>query len=503
MAWFSASLRAAPTREGRSLRRALLAVLASSIVSIAFATPLQPTQPATATPPSKTSNQTDSKPAAAPAETPPATTPASNRAATYKAFRQQFDSRHFAEALVPAQQLVDQTEEEFGHEAPQLVNPLVNLATTQLRLKDYSGAEAGYKRAVKIVETKQGGFSHEIIKPLYGLGMTYSAAGDYAASTDALKRAVDVSRKIDGLFNAGQLELLDPLIAGYTAMNSMEDAQREQQYALSIAETTYGKNDPRIMPALDRTALWLEAQGRFTTARQVHARALDIARKAGGDSDLRLVTPLRGIARTYRLEYVYGPERPEAALDDPTSIGGVANPGASPASATGVSSTSVLNPDGEHALEAALKVLDAHPGEGSAARAQTLLELGDWNIIAGSFRDAIATYREAWKALGEPGAPGTAALETPAPVFYRAPTIARPPRTDPDKYTQHYAEIEFTVTAEGRVRDAKVGASDVSEANGKTVLGAVKRARYRPRFVNGEPAETPGVRYKETIYVRG
>jgi TonB family protein len=332
--------------------------------------------------------------------------------------------------------------------------------------------------------------------------MTYSAAGDYSSSTDALKRAVDVSRKIDGLFNAGQLELLDPLIAGYTAMNSIEDAQREQQYALNIAENTYGKSDPRIMPALDRTALWLESQGRFTTARQVHARALDIARKAGGDTDLRLVTPLRGIARTYRLEYLYGPERPEASAEDPTALGGVPSPGAAPSNATGVSSSAVLNPDGEHALEAALRAFDAHPGEEPATRAQTLLELGDWNIMAGSYRDALATYREAWKALNAPGAGGTGPMDAPAPVLYRAPTIARQPRTDADEYIQHYAEIEFTVTAEGRIRDAKVAASDVSETNGKTVLSAVKRARYRPRFVNGEPVDTPGVRYKETIYSR-
>ncbi len=48
----------------------------------------------------------------------------------------------------------------------------------------------------------------------------------------------------------------------------------------------------------------------------------------------------------------------------------------------------------------------------------------------------------------------------------------------------------------------KLGTSDVSEATGKLVLSAVKRARYRPRFVNGEPVASTGVRYRETVYVR-
>jgi len=477
---------------------ALLILAASSIGLTANGTTLQP---APAPSPAKTEEKAESKPSSAPAETPAAPAPAANRAATYGAFRQQFDSRHFAEALVPARQLVEQTEQQFGPSATQLVNPLLNLGTTQLRLKDYGGAETSYKRAVKIVEQNQGGYSREIINPLFGLGMTYSASGDYAGSTDALKRAVDVSRKVDGLFNPAQLELLDPLIASYTAQNSIEDAQREQQYALRLAETTYGKDDPRILPALSRTAGWLESQGRFTTARQIYARELDIARKTGGDNDPRLVGPLRGIARTYRQEFMYGPERPDGTADD-SQIGGVSGPTATPASANGVSTASVLNPDGENALEAAMRIFDAHPGEDNAERAQTLLELGDWKMTSGAWRQAMNTYRDAWKVLSLPGAPGTGALDTPVAVVYRAPSIARQPHSDPDKYTQHYAEIEFTVTQEGRVRDAKIGANDVSDMAGKSVLSAVKRARYRPRFVNGEPVETSGVRYKETVYVK-
>ncbi|HKE43352.1 MAG TPA: tetratricopeptide repeat protein [Steroidobacteraceae bacterium] len=485
-------------------RSIILIAMASGAVALAQATTLQATPPATTTPSAKPdkNKKTDAKAPPTPAEeTPAAPDASSNRAGTYKAFRQQFDSRHFAEALVPARQLIEQTEQEFGPNGPQLVNPLINLGTTQLRVKDYSGAETSYKRAVKIVESNQGGFSHEIIQPLFGLGMTYAASGDYAASTDALKRAVDVSRKIDGLFNPAQLELLDPLIAGYSALNQYDDAQREQQYALRLAETTYGRDDPRILPALERTASWLESQGRFTTARQIHARALDIARK-GGETDMRMISPLRGIARTYRMEFLYGPERPEGSPENAGDIGGVAGPVSTPASANGVSTASVLNPDGENALEAAMKIYDAHPGEDNAGRGQTLIELGDWRITAGQWRQAMNTYRDAWKALSEPGAPGTAALDSPYPVIYRAPSITRPPHEAADKYTPHYAEIEFTVTPEGRVRDAKLGDHDSSDTAGNSVLSAIKRARYRPRFVNGEPVETVGVRYKETIYVR-
>ena len=58
------------------------------------------------------------------------------------------------------------------------------------------------------------------------------------------------------------------------------------------------------------------------------------------------------------------------------------------------------------------------------------------------------------------------------------------------------------MTADGRVRDAKVGDNDAGDVAGKAVLSAIKRARFRPRFVDGNPVDTTGVRYKETIYVR-
>ena len=58
------------------------------------------------------------------------------------------------------------------------------------------------------------------------------------------------------------------------------------------------------------------------------------------------------------------------------------------------------------------------------------------------------------------------------------------------------------MTADGRVHGATLGANDAGDIAGKAVLTAIKRARFRPRFVDGNPVDTTGVRYKETIYVR-
>jgi tetratricopeptide (TPR) repeat protein len=423
-----------------------------------------------------------------------------DRAAAYRAFREHFDARRFAEALPAAQQVADITEQNYGKDALELAKPLINLGTTKLRLADYNGAALHYQRALKIVETHEGGFSRGVIQPLLGLGLTYAGAGDYEAAAASLRRAVDVSRKLDGLFNPQQLELVEPLVMSYVELGQYEDAEREQQYALRLSEARYGKYDPRLIPALEHSARWLERTGRYAAARQAYARVLDIARRAGGTHDLRMVTSLRGIARMYRMEFLFGPSNLELEELAAAPTGGASvygGPQAAPPT------SSVLNEAGEDALKLALDVLNAHPQEAVAMRGDTLVDLGDWYTVAGRGRDALREYQAAWVALSAPGGPGTAVLGAPALLVYRPPSSARRhPTVDPEEYTEHFVEVELTVTSEGRPKDASIVTNDVAETTSKSVLTAIRRARYRPRFLDGAPVETTAVRHRQLVYVR-
>jgi tetratricopeptide (TPR) repeat protein len=426
----------------------------------------------------------------------------SDRVSAYRTFREHFDARRFTEALPAAQQVVTLTEQRYGPNAVELATPLSNLGTTMLRLKDTNGAALQFQRAVKIVESHNGAFSREVIAPLFGLGVTYAAAGDYLASTESLRRAVDVSRKLDGLFNIDQLSLVETLIASYVGLGQYEDAEREQQYALRLAETAYGRYDPRLIPILERGARWLEDAGRFIAARQTYARALEIARKAGGDQDPRMITPLRGISRMYRLEYVYGvePVGPVAGTNGPQGSGSVYGPTTSQVS---TEAPGMLNEAGEDALKLALAVLEAHPDLATAQRGDTLIELGDWYMVAAKPRDAMRTYKEAWTALAAPGAKGTAALDAPTQIIYRPPSSARRnPTVDPEEYTEAFVEVEFVVTPEGRVKDPAIATSTAPDTVNKSVVTSLRRARYRPRFVDGSPVLTTGVRHRQPVYLR-
>jgi tetratricopeptide (TPR) repeat protein len=157
------------------------------------------------------------------------------RFAAYQTFRAAFDAAKYTDALPVAQRLVALTEEQYGAEDRQLVNPLTNLGTVYYRLGDYPNAETSYLRAVRLIEGKLAGADRMLMRPLMGLGETYLATKQHAEAATALKRAIDLSRNLDGLFNVEQLDILDPLIESYVALDRLSDAEKENQYAFRVA----------------------------------------------------------------------------------------------------------------------------------------------------------------------------------------------------------------------------------------------------------------------------
>lgn len=414
----------------------------------------------------------------------------SERQAVYREFRELFDARRYEEALPVADRLVAMTIEQYGENDRALANPLTNRGTVYYRMKNYEAARKDYERSLQILEATGGSTDRQLLRPLHGLGAAHFAAGEYVDAATALKRAVDLSRNLDGLFNVGQLQILDPLISSYIALNLVADAEKEQQYALRVAETAYGKSDVRMLKPLDRYGRWLEQIGRYTTARLMHARALTIAEKSGGRGTLLAVNPLLGIARSYRLEFVNGAEEvptspdPFGASDMPISSDG-----------------SRMNPDGERALRLALNAVEGASTVDHGKRGEVLVELGDWYLSAGAVSKGIEAYREAWKSLSEANA--IELLQRPRLLSYRPPpSSSRRSRLGPDESEERYVELRYSVTRDGRTSNVEVVSADASDSAQRAVVSAMKKARFSPRFQNGEPVDTPNMTWRETILVK-
>lgn len=62
-----------------------------------------------------------------------------------------------------------------------------------------------------------------------------------------------------------------------------------------------------------------------------------------------------------------------------------------------------------------------------------------------------------------------------------------------------YVIVEFTVTANGSTRDPVVVEADPPNIFNSAAIKAAEKFKYKPRVIDGEPVEVPGVRNKITF----
>lgn len=420
---------------------------------------------------------------------------ADTRTAAFISLRQALDRDDLDAAARHATELVALTEASVGATSRELVNPLTNLGTVALRRGDWTTAQVHYQRAIALVEGQQAGADPLLVRPLHGLGETLLAAGRANEAVVPLKRAVDLSRNLDGLYDESQIDIVDALIEAYVALGNLTEAEREQQFALRVAETTYGKRDLRLLDPLDRYARWFEFVGRYTTARGIHARALQIAEQAPPENASFGIPALRGLARTWLFEALYGPE----IEPDPTSS--LSEP---PGSIMGTGLGNRLSADGERALRMALEVIAQRSPIDQRLQGEIQAQLGDWYLVLGNSTRTARLYRDAWTSLTAAGPEARALLDAPRLLYYRPPPIStrrlRP--DDPSLYVERRVAFSLRIDRGGRVAEATIASTDAPEAVQRSALGAVKRARYAPRVVDGEAVETEGVMLVETLLVR-
>ena len=428
------------------------------------------------------------------------------RNAAYAAFRADFDAGRYADALPNAERVVALTEAADATDAD-LPRALNNLGATQYRLGDFAAAEAAYARALRLVEEQQGSSSRRLLAPLQGLALTYQAAGQHDAAAALLERAVAISRRADGLFNPQQRELLRPLEDSLVALGRFQEADRDQVYEFRVSEHQFGPSDPRLLPALERLADWYTATGRNMQARATWQRVLTISADRRSPSLAGALAALRGVANTYRLDYQNGPEAVEDSVPRTGQAGFHSDVSERDAFGRriqrGADGEYRLESQGKEMLEAALKLAERAQPPAPRAVAAVLVDLGDWHLIAERPDRARPLLVRAASLLPGAGsvAEGTAhPLSYPVQLLYRPPPAARRLRDQPAAVvTEVFATAEFTVTADGRVKDVRIVEGDANETQGASFKTALGKAIYRPRFADGEPVATENVRVRETF----
>lgn len=434
---------------------------------------------------------------------------AQERPAFEQEYWAQFDKRDWPAAIAAAEKLVTSARADTQQAPFALVDALALLGNAQFGSGDFVSAEATFAEALELAE-QSGGPSHaRLLDPLRGMGYTLAASGKHEQAVPYLDRALLVARRNYGLFDINQQGVLRQLGASLAKLGRGDEAARHMNYMLRVGEQTYGKTDPRLAPLLCHVGEWYSEAGAFDAARNLFRSAIAIVdRKLGGD-DLALVEPLRGLARSYTHELFYSTRGIRTDREKtPTNADGASN------------DRQALNPrylasEGEKALERALKIVEAQPTPPREMYIETLIQLGDWRQIRHQPDRALPLYQRAARALASapPPAPSAAdvrkddaiaaLLTFPVRVYYPTPWLATRNLTlPPDEVDETFVQIEFTVTKAGEVADARVTEENGTSRQVAESLDAIRAARFRPKFVKGEPVDAPGMTNREVFRVR-
>jgi tetratricopeptide (TPR) repeat protein len=393
-----------------------------------------------------------------------------------------------------------------------LEEALTALGDAYLKADQYAPAQAAYAEAVRSAEQHGGGETQRVLAPLTGLGNTFARAGHHSDAVPLLQRAVAITRAQIGMFDLRQQDALKTLAGSLTALDRQPEAQDAMVYRVRVAEKTYGEGNPKVIPWLCDLGNWFADIGKTPEARMSFYTALNIVGTTESLNAPIIVEPLRGIARAWMLRSSYPDEwrmPPRSTFCPPPLLNPAGAPRCVPARRDNIGRLYVeprtLNQEGEDALKHALRILEMDPDSPPQTLIETLIQMGDLYQIKESPREALTYYERAWQLIRTtPKLPDSAAtaLNTPVRVYYPTPQIvANVPKQVAAVDTQSYhVQTEFTVAADGTVRDARIVDHDTRDRYASDILKAVRDSRFRPKFVDGQPVAATGITYREVFW---
>jgi TonB family protein len=348
------------------------------------------------------------------------------------------------------QQLVTRTEAQFGKRSRQSAEAYLDLGEAQRRAGDHAAAEKSYLAAIEVYHSLDGPFTPLVIEPLTALGDNYRENNDYVSAMTAYNEARTINRHVFGLLNEDQIPLIDRVTDVLLELNKPVDAEEHQLEALRIVERSYPPESDAALAALYKYAGWLREQGRFQEERDQYMRALRTVHDHYGKDDVHEVPALLGIGNSFRTQRI-----PE--------------------------------PQGAGSLHDALQILTMHGSADKLALAETLRDIGDWEVAFAKVDYNGAEYRRSWLLLGDvqDGEKYRKQWFTGPNYVLREPVSLAGLSQEPNAPSGHVI-VKFDLDKSGHASNVAIVESDPPGFKDEAVIRHIRRSRFRPQMVDGE-----------------
>ena len=371
-----------------------------------------------------------------------------------------------------------------------------------------------YLDEIERVETEFGAYGNGLAEQLSGLGEAYQIIGRHDDAIEVFKRAAHINRINEGLYNLNQVPIMENMIESLVARGQWQDANERREYLYWLYKRNYGQWDPRMLPVMDSLSNWylnVYAMNRnngsalaLMDAYDLFSDSVKIINDTYGEKDLRKAGALRGltISNWYFNTYQY--------IEPRDDFGNNINYSQKEAIDRGQRLTTYISNSyvrGKAAITELVDLYADNPNAPPGSEAGAMVELGDWYMLFNKWRSAIDTYQEAHNMLQEnsndevrhqidklfsrPVAlPDLPLMETTNNAGSEEELVG-----DPEDTAHDYVVVSFDVTRFGSVRNVDILESipEDSIRNRTRVKNALKNAKFRPRFVDGQPVLTEHV----------
>lgn len=387
---------------------------------------------------------------------------------------------------------------------------------------------------IQTLETEVGPYDPQLGEQLLSLGLAYEEAELHDKGAETLNRALYIRRINSGLHDLGQIPILEQLIKSNIAGENWNELDQNYQLLLWMHRRNYDEDDPRFLPIVDQMGRWKlqaykerlldqEPAATLREADKLFRNTINLLEDQHGETDPRLLDPLYGkVLANYEImkEEANRPLQGSQFRVAPrvtyrqqcfrfqTPVGVQVRCTAIPvtdfsdfARQQRLKDISVEQQffNAKRALRQIVEIYEAHPELPRKSYAYALMHLGDWHTISSQRGTATEYYKRAYeilaglenaeeeikKVFGAPSSVPTLRLTVPA--------VDRQLAADSE---QRFVKVSFDVTEGGRVRNVEILESTDPENTRVRRLAKelVKGSKYRPRFENGEPVETIGVK---------
>ncbi len=363
----------------------------------------------------------------------------------------------------------------------------------------------GFYQAIQS-EQALGPYNPTLSESFYNLGLALQQNQQHQKALDIFHRALHVIRINSGIYSLAQSPVLRAIIDSHRALNRVEDTTADYHHLLWLHVKSLGEQDPRLIPVLNELSHWhlnaytLESTeadfDHLATSHSLNNAALGLAETTGAPYTRR-VELLRTHALTSFFLAGHQGDDWRSAYDSRFRFNTEPLNSGLPTRGEVLTSSSYRN--GRVAYEEIIAILEQQPTATAEEKIRAYTELGDWYLLFNRRETALATYAQALTLAQQMAVP-----EKVTNRFFSAPHLLPAIWADGAGTTEvanpgnSYVEARLDVSKTGTPSNVEVVASlpEDDVILRRTVRSRLKKARFRPRFVDGVATDTQGMLIK-------